>query len=329
MSVYRILIKPRGGISSIPPSETLFGALSWGIRFLYGEKTLEELLDGFFTHPRTFTLSSSFPALQDEEGEWIYLYPRPRSKPEQGYRGIQYKEYRQAAYMDEDLFFSWINGMREKELFSALKQENSSLQEGVISRKIINLPISKTVSLPGTQLDRWNNSTAGSSTLFFSPVTFLSSHTCLHFLIKTDAMDFLRPVIQYAVERGFGGDRSVGRSIYDVLSCEKIKLPEGEGNVFISLSRFIPHPEELDFSDENTAYQILPVRSQVESTLEFSGENTWKRRVLYCVEGSTFAAQKKKEMYGRLPIVKELAGKRIRQYGISFPVHLRSDGHEV
>lgn len=89
MKIYRIIIEPKSSIkfsmSKFPTSDTLFGALCWGIRMLYGEKVLKDLLKDFITenfekNTKLFVLSSVYPVMVNEEIDKklkVFFYPFP------------------------------------------------------------------------------------------------------------------------------------------------------------------------------------------------------------------------------------------------------------
>jgi hypothetical protein len=99
------------------------------------------------------------------------------------------------------------------------------------------------------------------------------------------------------------------------------------GESFITLSRYIKN-ESVDA--ERSFYQIVSVRSKVESRLEFAGEDIWKNRVSYFSAGSLIKPANKLKYYGRLVPVKIIGDKTIYQYGYAYPVWINSGGnHEV
>ncbi len=74
MKTYRVTLTPTSSINGFPASDTLFGALCWGIRAIYNEARLCDILDKFDTDRPAFVLSSSFPVLENQ-GERVYFYP--------------------------------------------------------------------------------------------------------------------------------------------------------------------------------------------------------------------------------------------------------------
>ena len=57
-------------------SDTLFGAICWGYRLLFGEGALQSLLDDFKSGRAPFTISSCFPYIEVGDKR-EYLYPKP------------------------------------------------------------------------------------------------------------------------------------------------------------------------------------------------------------------------------------------------------------
>jgi CRISPR-associated protein Csm4 len=76
MKTYRILLKPKGIIKDTPSSETLFGAICWGIRTLYSEEKLTAILSDFNNCKERFIPSSAFPLLKFKDSI-LPCYPIP------------------------------------------------------------------------------------------------------------------------------------------------------------------------------------------------------------------------------------------------------------
>ncbi len=80
MNTYAIYLRPRGALASPISSETLFGAVCWGIRILGLTDNLGDLLTQF--SPPRFVFSAAFPAYASKDahkGQWQRFYPRPIS----------------------------------------------------------------------------------------------------------------------------------------------------------------------------------------------------------------------------------------------------------
>ena len=76
MEMFRISLEPQAPIREMPASDTLFGAICWGIRQIYGENKLTDILDNFSEHENRFILSSAFPFIS-KNGQRLHFYPMP------------------------------------------------------------------------------------------------------------------------------------------------------------------------------------------------------------------------------------------------------------
>ncbi len=326
MASYRVIITPKSGVSALPASETLFGAVCWSIRLLYGEEALETLLDGFENSEQRFYLSSAFPCLRVKDS-YAFYYPRPFGLPfprEEAETG-EYKRFQQATYLSEPLFESWLQGEQDANLYRRFREGQLTLCGNLLgeSEDFLGLePQTKRAVFAGTKLDRLHASTAGAGELFFYTRSYYSEDTAFYFHLHTSDPDYIIPALRLAAERGLGGDRSVGRAAYEVEAVEPYTPPFQTGRVFITLSRYLPQEQELDLDAPAISYRLVSCRARVESALEFHGEDIWKRQLLYFKEGSCLALRDEKPFPGQLPVVKELAGKKIRQYGYAYPAFM-------
>ena len=75
----------------------------------------------------------------------------------------------------------------------------------------------------------------------------------------------------------------------------------------ILLSKYIPYYEEVIGL---TVFKISVGNYMMESRDEFFGENISKDEVGFLLEGSTLILNQEKDIYGRLPIVKEIRERR-------------------
>jgi CRISPR-associated protein Csm4 len=159
-------------------------------------------------------------------------------------------------------------------------------------------------------------STGEEGQTFYQEEYFSSPAFKLHFLIKMDNIESFKPVFRYLEDKGIGGNRSVGKGRFKIEILNTISAGNDTACNFITLSRYIPDIAEIN----PMYYEICPYRSKVDSEAEFKGEDIWKSRVMYLKEGSCFEANERKPFYGLCPVVKEIGGQKIRQYGFAFPV---------
>ncbi len=170
-------------------------------------------------------------------------------------------------------------------------------------------------------IDRFTMSTSGAGELYYSSEIFLNPLVKLYFLVRTNNIDYFKPVLRWLSDTGIGGDRTSGRNQYEISdNIKEMKLPESlSPNCFINLSRFLPKKNEIDFSKKPLFYNLLPYRSKVESSV-FRDVDIWKKRIIYFKEGSIFPLKEKKFFYGELKDIKEIKKKKIKQNGLTIPV---------
>lgn len=66
-----VYLEPKATFKTDLQSDTLFGLICWGIRQVFSEQKLEELLAQFAAGTPPFLLSSAFPFIRGEKGTYI------------------------------------------------------------------------------------------------------------------------------------------------------------------------------------------------------------------------------------------------------------------
>ncbi len=332
MKEYIIRLTPRACFETTLHSDTIFGAICWGIRMLFEESKLMGILEEFDKSP-PFIISSAFPWQKVNEGYRYYL-PKPNLRPlkidelkkiaavqhikkeavsyySSKYDVIKtiedYKEFRKIKWVPLSEFRRILKNLSEAAHFrrylDKLFSEPQFWASGVVQKNSI---------------DRLTNSTTGSGNTFYHPIVSFRENHGFYFLIRTnDATSYLKPVLRYLEDSGIGPNARTGRNWFSVEIEEKTLLPCDGGNAFVTLSRYMVN--EPLFEDK-CFYKLQSIRSKVESRLEFAGEDVWKEKVTYFNAGSVITPHEHKDFYGRMAEVKEIAGKTIRQYGYAYPV---------
>ena len=343
MKIYQIKLTPSSSFQSFPSSDTLFGAICWGIRRIYHESSdknsLVDILREFQLNPK-FVISSAFPYIE-EENNALPFYPRPIlesisasniNKMEQTKKKIvdiisSYKKFKKAEYVSASLFIKILNSTSEGELFKTfynggIKLTGKLLMDNEEYKTIFEKlkPESKSIAVQKNSIDRLTMSTSGEGQTFYQQENFTNPAFKLHFLMKTNEIDFFRPVFRYLEDKGIGSNRTVGKGRFRIKILNRVSLGDNKFPKFITLSRYIPDVFELNTDSKSMYYEIFPYRSKIDSEAEFKGEDVWKSRVMYLKEGSCFEAKEIKEYYGKLPVVKEIKGQKIYQNGLAFPV---------
>lgn len=342
MKTYQIKLAPLSSFQDIPKSDTLFGAICWGIKRIYNESKLIDILGDFQENP-SFILSSAFPYIEYGGESNVSFYPKlvtigltnsdinelAETKLEKVEVITQYKKFKKAEYVSLSIFEKMLNGISEKDIFQEYNRKGIKLEWKLLMtekehtdffRTSTSTPTLKNELVQKNAIDRLTMSTGEEGQTFYQEEYFSSDTFKLHFLLKTDEIDFLKPVFRYLEDKGIGGNRSTGKGRFKIDIIGEMTLPDVDNSqTFVSLSRFIPFGTEINLLSEITCYEIFPYRSKVDSEAEFKGEDIWKTRVMYLKEGSLLEAIERKEFYGRVPVVKEIGDNKIYQNGLAFP----------
>ena len=339
MKMYQIKLTPLSPFQNFPSSDTIFGAICWGIKAIHDATTLIKILEEFQDNPK-FILSSSLPFFE-LNGKQIAFYPKPinpgllssdinemaKNKDQKVKIITKYKQFKKAEYVSSSIFNRILGGISERALFeqymsNSIKQQGKMLiGDGDFGDYPLHLgTFFKKTLVQKNAIDRLTMSTGEEGQTFYQEEYSSVPPFKLHFLMKTNDMDFFKPVFRYLEDKGIGGNRSTGKGRFKIEVLEGFSIRNYNSHKFINLSRFIPDIAEINVNSKLMFYEIFPWRSKVDSDSEFKGEDVWKSRVMYIKEGSCLEAMDKKEFYGRMPVVKEIKGYKIYQYGLAFPV---------
>lgn len=130
-----IRLNPVGPFAEIPRSDTLFGAICWGIRLSRGEAELEAILAEFAEGNPPFLISSAFPTLDGDPS--VRFYPRPRlPSPDVDVGDVTddrveaLKTWKKIAYLPEAIFEGLARGDLTKADVLAALSEDETLLDG-------------------------------------------------------------------------------------------------------------------------------------------------------------------------------------------------------
>ncbi|WP_347274287.1 type III-A CRISPR-associated RAMP protein Csm4 [Candidatus Kuenenia sp.] len=345
MIEYLIKLRPKSSFEIIPSSDTLFGAICWAIRTLYGESGdngLNNLLERFVKRESLpFLVSSTFPCFVQYDETEIYYFPKPELPPlsknklqeiATKYQDKWKLEFDKPHY-SENIFF--IKTVSEYKRFRKISWIPHSQFEGILKERgekdlFIEFldnrqdsPHIESIAVQKNKLDRFSNSTTGEGQTFYNNEIYFGKGIGLYFLFKTQEINWFEPVFKYLSDSGIGSNKRMGKNHFwiDPFITSPFNFNIENANGFVSLSRFISNPakDEIDF-ETDALYQIKPVRSKVESREEFMGEDIWKNLTMTLLEGSIFKTKERAKIYGDIVEVKELKGKKIYQYGLCYPV---------
>jgi CRISPR-associated protein Csm4 len=372
---YAVYLYPRSSYASAIGSDTLFGALCWAVRELWGVEALTDLLQRFPASGSQnaealppFSLSSAFPFLY-HDGEKVRFYPKLllpeptgeqiRALAEQLQRRNPLRPHRRAvvaaiekvkrikgtAYVSEDLFAQIVRG--ELDVFNVCEHlvERGSTDQDVVlwgpalithgERRRLQAQDLKAFLAEGdvqrNEIERVALATV-EGRLFFTHETYLHRRRAgLWFVLCTEDLDFLKPLLRYLADTGLGGERSVGKGHFDINLQEvhEIELSgAADPNGFVTLSRYIPLAGECDFEREPLSYVLTTLRPKHEAKMAGRGHRVYKRLLRVFEPGSVLPLTERKAVYGQVVRVGRSAEGAFEAYhnGMAVPVFAQIAG---
>ena len=217
-----VYLTPESNIRTILRSDTLWGTICWGIRYIYGNKALKDFIESYINSKPEFIISSTFPFCKQEDSITEF-FPRPlipltfsndndyQKREEKIIKAKERKKLKSIKYLPKDDFIKIIIGQ-----FSLLEVLDQLVQKGTE----IKTPSLKSISMTHNTIDRLKNGTLElngvgqlfhSEDLFFTPSDEFSSG--LYFLAEGDTTK-LDAVLRLFTHIGLGGDRNIGKGYY-------------------------------------------------------------------------------------------------------------------
>ncbi len=359
MQTYAIYLRPQSTVLSLPTSDTLFGAMCWGVYHLSDEKELEDMLTDFKNRRPPFILSSVFPCLMRNQSKVRFfpkpLLPQPASHEfiaeelpnETGKTDLSYKrrvvraaerlkDMKKVAFVSESLFGEIVEGTLDLTgIYRRFKKKGSMpddierIRNALITcgeRERIdpegNLTnLTREIDVQRNQVDRVVGSTVEG--LLFSKREI--SCKGLWFLVRTDDLEFLKPILRYLEDTGIGGERTSGKGHFQVREEEIFNLPRAENpNAFIVLSRYLPTEEELNSLVQGLSnWNLINIRPKRESMYAGGKERILKDSLRMFAEGSLFSLGKFKDFYGKIEDAGNMGTYTAYHSGLALPVFAR------
>ena len=298
-------------------SDTVFGAICWAWRLLYGEEELIALLD-LFQHDRPpFLISSTFPFI----GE-IKTLPKPLHGL--GSEG-QEKSVRRAPLVTHSIFQSLAQGksLKPQDYLIVQSDPGNIIATRVEAFSIQDMLSKRGASTPWTvreasrvTLDR---DTGRSDIYYAGDVRFMKD--CGLYMLADFLDEDYRPKLEGALrllgDEGLGGERSSGRGLFS-LDHGSISLGSDEGDVAMLLSLCRPRREETVILPRSY-YGLISRRGWVAGK-----SDRRKKSVRMLIEGSVVPYPE--NLVGCMEDVSgegTKKGKRILSYGLAFKAPMR------
>ena len=188
MEYAKITIKPNSPFISEFQSDTIFGHFAWGVRFLYGEDRLKELLSDFEDNP--FIIFS--------DGFLKGYLPKPFLKP----KSLDCSEIEDAkrvkkiSLVKKEFIFENIDSLNDDKLFEYLKNQQIDLN-------------SKTHITQKNSVNR--DTSIVTEGLYAIKEKFIDNEYEIYFAYQRISQDEIIEVFNFIAKRGYGKDKSAGK----------------------------------------------------------------------------------------------------------------------
>lgn len=353
-----VVLDPATPFREIPRSDTLFGAICWGLRDSRGEAELEDFLASFADGDPPFTISSAVPVVEHERRH--YLLPKPRlpgprldTDDEHESGGAQrlsetrleaLQTWKRLEYLPDTVFGRLARGDWTKaDVLDRLEADQFTVGDHTYERcDEFLLPVKDEASAdsdsdpaaadtsadaPPRPYEREPRTRSAINRLTSSTDGRLFQTERVQFHDRTQLAILARGETEAVVEglaliqdRGIGGGRSIGNGQYRIEEDVIPNLPNPDADRVCTLSLCIPRAGELEaFTSEG--YYEVETRKGVLETERAAHGGVWKRRVLALAEGSILPASD--GPYAHNPVVADHFEHGVQQYGYAFPVGLR------
>jgi CRISPR-associated protein Csm4 len=300
MRTYRLKLKLAGSWCTPWHADTLFAALCWQVRSLYGESELRRMLRQFCTGDPPFVLSDAFP-----DG-WLPC-PFSAKLQELPQSNVQTKP---PEWLPESRFRAVTNGDGGE-----IPAQTDSWPE----------PIGYSQNLHAS-IDRRSGTTGGGGRLFEIETTYLkkldgAGDDSLALYVRADDPQRVARLLLSLSTVGFGKKRSSGRggfqAEHEAEPCDWMDDSNG-ANAFVSLSHFVPSPQD----PVDGCWRLLTKYPKFSPGVP--ADSPFKGRLVMLRPGSAFrTTAPARHFYGTMLTGISPAFPEAVHYGLCFPVPIR------
>lgn len=225
-------------IDSIIHSDTLFNAICWCYRLLYGNEMLEEFLD-MFNYSRPLYISSAFPFIDNTT-----FFPRPMNTNLQTLSNIDKKDSKSIKgirFVSKDIFEKLIR----------LEMVEGEIHGQFLANKKVD-GINEYVEYRN-MLDRRNKY----STIYRT--MYIRSDYWFAYKVSNEYRDAIRASIRLLADEGIGGERSTGSGLFKVEFTNMDIESIDESKHIVTLSLLNPNRDEAMeiVNDEYARYMVI------------------------------------------------------------------------
>lgn len=301
MKIYRVKLQPVSSYISPLQSDTIFGAFCWAYKYTYGEEKLEEFLEKYVKGTPPIIFSNIFP-------EDILPFPLINlpwrmddhlSKQQKFDRYRKYKIIKKMDFISLESFNAVINGSIK--ISRVGKQHREVVNYGNLINRIT-----------GTVMD-----SDDSGGLFARKETYHKGKLVLYAKVIDGWEDIFVQLIEVVCAMGIGGDKSIGKGIFEVENIQQFngfKIPSNP-NAFVTLSNYIPSEDDPVEGNYKTRVKYGKLDREYART-----DKPFKKPLLMITEGAVFYTEIVKDFYGRVVRNVSNYNNKIIHSGIAFVV---------
>jgi CRISPR-associated protein Csm4 len=336
-----VTLRPDGPFTDRPRSDTIFGAVCWGLRLTRGAESLEDILLQFADGDPPFRLSSAYPVIQpDNDQDRTTLYPRPylpvqsadvSETDSETIEALQRWEHLE--YIPETLFKKIVEGtVTSSQIIAGISGSRTSVaiddteyelcEEFLLPERVLPYRSGES-QRPFLQAERMRNavnrlSSATEGQLFQDQSFHTAEGVNLAVAVEGDVETVLAGLAAIQ-DHGIGGDKSIGKGTYELGKVETVDLAVASGGPSCSLSLCVPRDETLDTVLTEGFYDIEARKGVLESSF-VNDTDIWKRQVLALSEGAVLPLHE--GHIGHNPIVADRFEHGVQQFGYELPVQV-------
>lgn len=325
------VIEPRSAFLTPLQADTLWGMLAWACRWVYGEAELNNFLalqsDG---SPRLL-LSDAFPDGYLPRPLQPLTAPKIRQAIER--RGIKEsdedylealaaaKDWLKQTYLDREQVFNLLTGVTTQTILLS-----DGLTELMNARRTGKFRKSEIEEHPRRHniIDRIRGGSLRENGLYTHQEMWLHRRWSFYLRTTYDAT-WLRPLLDYVAEAGFGKRASTGLGRFAVLELRALKSHEqfpavADANGFLTLSSaYVPTASEMT---AGAFYALHLKRGKLGSAMPTSSPGGFlKYPIAMCRAGSVFPANDPtRRWFGQMLGGVHREHTEVRHYGFAFPV---------
>ncbi len=321
MEGIRVLVKPTSPLKEELFSYTLFSAICWGVKFLYGDDYVKAIVEKAFSD--RFFISSLMPA-DIERKKFFYFKPElePVMERETDPEALNKKRVIQKKFKKKKFIeFPHLKKVLDGEIKTELELMNFLADKEEKEISYIS------TEFPHVSIDRFSM-TAREGVFFYERAVFINGG---HFLLFTEKeiLSIVKRVLALLQDWGVGGNKNIGYGtlIFEVSRDKELETLTDYFNQyfrgsssFITMAPVIP-TSNIDFS--RSLYSIYTFKGAAE--YDFQKDVLWKRKIFYVKEGALIKRKKSDRAAGAVLDVSPEPSISLFQYGIEFPLCLRGE----